>query len=783
MSCPTKDALKVTSSAQEDLSEASIDDMLPDELVVVLLAGTPGTTPEKKNTLPSSSTPCVNLRKSPSMSCPPKDALKASTSAQEDLGQASIDDMLPEDPVVVLLPGTPAITPEKKKKTLPSSSTPCVQFSSQRLHQLASVRRYLCHSLDERELQLATNRESTGSPLVASGPQSPLPASSMTNEDTRRGPDMVALKRLGERRERLGRLRRQQSAPDPRLSSTRNEQKLSGTAQSHAVKDDAKDAPTPSGPFLPLPNKNDDFKTAYTITNDSLTKTPCKSNRFDVERCQELQAHRAKYHYGGAVESHMQAKVKKIESLSLAPSPKARQWLVELGRTRPTTTSPFALQSPTSFGYPRANSPKKSAECSSPLLHLTHLMNGTKPADEDYRGSKVSPSHKIGRDFEDLAIASSSVSSSSVCSVPSQRRGRSRLFLLACLAVGSMMIMRSGLWAWRAIYNSHFCPGASDSGHRSCVRPNRRIRDKQAIATPRGSENIHSDEGYAQGTPRSLGRSLRDRIESSYVKESLPRLAMVPKAVPEKESTSSRSKESRPKSSSRRRSSRSKSVMDQNLFWKSWNATSQVESYDFESVLSRSAYKVSLPCRNRVNISSRIVPQRFAYRKMQAWTAASFANEIALQCSDDQDESALSMWGGFCPAQLHDGTLNADMVSQQTDRDLQNTTSSEEQPECTFVPSGMESGFSRDDMICFHTPWISDGVFQVNTDFPRQASAQYVIQSAMDTCEKRVDEHPPANIIFTRFGKFLRKQHARVDQMLHLLRTIEMEKVEALLQI
>ena len=714
-----------------------------------------------------------------------KDTLKASSSAQEDLGEASINDMVPVEPLVVLLPETPATTPEKKKNTLPSPNTPCVKFSSQRLHQLASARRYQYHSLDEKELHSATNRQST--PLEASEPQSPSPASSTTKEETMRGPDMVALRRLGERRERLGRLRRQQSAPDPRFSSTLNEQKLSSTAQPHAVKVDAEDAPTPSGPFLPSPGKNNDFKTANRIRNESSTKTPGKSNRFDVERCQELQAHRAKYHYGateGALESHMQAKVKKIESIPLISSPQARQLLVELGRTRPTTNSPFALQSYKSFGYHRANSSRmKSVECSS-LLHLGHLMNGTKPAeDEDNRGSEVPLSHPRGHDFEDSATADWSVWL--LGSVPSQRGGRSRLFLLACLAVGYTVIMRSGLWACREIYHSHFCPGESDSGPRSCVRPNRRIRDKQSIATPRGSENFHSIEGYVQGTPRSLGGSLWDRIES-YVEECLQRLARVPEAVPEKETKSSRSKESRPKSSSRRRGGRPKSIVDQNLSLKSWNATSQAESNDFEfvSILSWSANKVSLPCRNRVNISSRIVPQRLAYRKRQAWTAASFASDVALQCGDDQDENALSMGGGFCPAQIHDGNFNADMVSKRTDRDLQNTTSSEEQAEYTFVPPGIKSGFSRDGWNDLKTPWIADGVSQVNTDFFLQASAHYVIQSARDTstAEKRVDQHPLANA-FTRFGEFLRKQQDRVDQILHQLRTIEMDKVEALFQI
>jgi hypothetical protein len=759
-----------------------------------------------------------------------KDTLNSSRRAaqEEELGEeeASINNILPVEPVVVLLPGIPATTPEKKNKkhVSPSSSTTsCVKFSSQRLHQLASARRYQYHSLDdEKELQFTTINRQSAPLVVVSEPQSPSPASSTTtNEETLRSPDMAALKRLGERRERLGRLRRQQSAPPyPRFTSstrTQNEHKLSST-----VKDDVEDSPTPSRSLLlPSPNKKDDFKTAGSttiLTNEesptSKKTTPGNnSNRFNMERCQELQAHRAKYHYGGVgvlslESSPLQAKVKKIESIPLDPSPQALQRLVELGRRPTRNNSPFALPSPTSFGYHRANNNhKKSAECSS-LLHLGHLLNGTTPAPEDDRGSsnKVSPaaSHpRRGQNFEDSATTadSSVLSSSVVCSVPSHQRrgGRSRLvFWLACLFAVGYMGMQSGLWAGRELYHSHFCPGvASGSGwsRSSCIRPDRRLRDKQQdIAIPRaGSETIHSVEGYyAQDTPRSLGRrrSLWDRIDL-YVKEFLPRPSnRIPaEVVPEKETTtSSRSKKSRPKSSRRRRggNSQSKSILDQDLSLESWTATSQAKSCDFESVfdLSRSVNKVSLPCRNRVN-----VPQRLAYRKMQAWTAASFANEVALQCSNDQEETDdSSMWDELCPVQHDENTFTADVVISQPadDRDLQNTTSSEQQPGCTLVPPDMESGFSRDaGWIYFNTPWMADGVFQVNPDFFRQASAQHVIQPARNICtaEKRVDQQPLLANTFTRFGKFLRKQQDRVQQILHQLRTIEMDKVEALLQI
>jgi hypothetical protein len=168
---------------------------------------------------------------------------------------------------------------------------------------------------------------------------------------------------------------------------------------------------------------------------------------------------------------------------------------------------------------------------------------------------------------------------------------------------------------------------------------------------------------------------------------------------------------------------------------------------------------------------------------MQAWTAASFANEVAFQCSDNQDETGSSMWGGVCLVPHDDNkTFTADVVSQQADQNQQNTTSSEEQPGCTLVPPAIESGLLRDGWIYFNTPWIADGVFQANTDFFRQASAQHVIQPC--TLEKRVvNQQPLLANIFTRFGKFLRKQQDRVDQILQRLRTIEMDKVEALLQI
>ena len=210
----------------------------------------------------------------------------------------------------------------------------------------------------------------------------PPPSSSSSSSSVSTEFDSAALRRLAERRERLARLRqRSLSMPESFVQEQVASQPTDRTLESTPLDESKSEVMEVNDRSH---GRKQDIVAPMYGENETAAATHPTKGGFDGQRCRQLNSDRAKYHYGGGLDSPLKRKARQLEKYPLLQkhgSPQALEALAELGRTVECQNGWPFLPTSTSFGSrslhsPSSNHPRITTEEGPLLIELNHLMTG-----------------------------------------------------------------------------------------------------------------------------------------------------------------------------------------------------------------------------------------------------------------------------------------------------------------------------------------------------------------------------------------------------------------------